>query len=157
MIKKISIILICVLSILMTGCFNRTSQNDNGKIYLNNKYYNKGKFIKVDKNDLNNIKNGNYILYTYNNYCSLPVSCEKVFQEFMSKYKIDFLSIPFDEFKKTDFYKSVKYAPSVIIIENGNIISYLDANSDIDLEKYQDVNKFEEWLNNYVNFSKKWD
>ena len=23
------------------------------------------------------------------------------------------------------------------------------------LEKYQDVNKFEEWLNNYVNFSKK--
>ena len=74
----------------------------------------------------------------------------------MTKYKIDFLSIPFDEFKKTDFYKSVKYAPSVIIIENGNIISYLDANSDIDLEKYQDVNKFEEWLNNYVNFSKKW-
>ena len=143
MIKKISIILICILSILMTGCFNRTSQNDNSKIYLNNKYYNKGKFIKVDKNDLNNIKNGNYILYTYNNYCSLPVSCEKVFQEFMSKYKIDFLSIPFDEFKKTDFYKSVKYAPSVIIIENGNIISYLDANSDIDLEKYQDVNKFE--------------
>lgn len=57
--------------------------------------------------------------------------------------------------KKLTFIKSVKYAPSVIIIENGNIISYLDANSDIDLEKYQDVNKFEEWLNNYVNFSKK--
>ena len=70
------------------------------------------------------------------------------------KYKIDFLSISFEEFKTTKFYQTIKYAPSVLVVEQGNIVAYLNANSDDDLEKYQDTNKFEEWLNNYIYFSK---
>ena len=43
MTKKILIIIICIFSILMTACSNRIKQNDNtGKIYLNDKYYNNG-------------------------------------------------------------------------------------------------------------------
>ena len=72
----------------------------------------------------------------------------------MTKYKIDFLSISFEEFKTTKFYQTIKYAPSVLVVEQGNIVAYLNANSDDDLEKYQDTNKFEEWLNNYIYFSK---
>ena len=53
----------------MTACSNRIKQNDNtGKIYLNDKYYNNGNFIKVKGNALSNINNENYILFTYNNY-----------------------------------------------------------------------------------------
>ncbi len=155
MTKKILIIIICIFSILMTACSNRIKQNDNtGKIYLNDKYYNNGNFIKVKGNDLSNINNENYILFTYNNYCNMAIPCENIFQEFMTKYKIDFLSISFEEFKKTKFYQTVKYAPSVLVVEHGNIVAYLNANSDDDLEKYQDTNKFEEWLNNYIYFSK---
>ena len=72
----------------------------------------------------------------------------------MKKYKIDFLSIPFEEFKNTNIYKTVKYAPSVILVEKGNVVAYLDAESDDDLNKYQDINEFEEWMNNYVYFSR---
>ena len=51
----------------MTACSNRIKQNDNtGKIYLNDKYYNNGNFIKVKGNALSNINNENYILFTYN-------------------------------------------------------------------------------------------
>ena len=67
----------------------------------------------------------------------------------IEKYKIDFLSISFEEFKTTKFYQTVKYAPSVLVVEHGNIVAYLNANSDD-----QDTNKFEEWLNNYIYFSK---
>ena len=120
----------------MTACSNRIKQNDNtGKIYLNDKYYNNGNFIKVKGNDLSNINNENYILFTYNNYCNMAIPCENIFQEFMTKYKIDFLSIPFEEFKTTKFYQTVKYAPSVLVVEHGNIVAYLNANSDDDLEK----------------------
>ena len=68
--KKILLILI----ILLTGCTQ--------KIYLNNKYYNEGKFIKDY-----NIED-NFILYTYNNYCTFEKPCEETFQKFMDKYKI---------------------------------------------------------------------
>ncbi len=152
--KKILIVILCLSSLLITGCFNKTKEEDNtSKIYLTDIYYNKGNFIKIKNSDISNLKDKTYILYTYNNYCTLPVSCESIFQKFMNKYKIDFLSIPFGEFKETEFYNTVKYAPSIIIVENGSIVSFLDANSDDDLEKYQDVDKFEEWLNNYIHFS----
>lgn len=151
-INKISFIcyFVVILIVLVFYLFN----HDSNKIYLSNKYYNDGNFIKVKSDDLNNLENENYILFTYNNYCNMSKPCEDIFKEFMEKYKINFLSMPFDEFKKNDFYKKVKYAPSVIIVKKGKIVAYLDANSDDDLVKYQDVNEFEKWLDNYVYFSK---
>ena len=80
--------------------------------------------------------------------------CEEVFQKFMKKYKIDFLYMKFEEFRNTSFYKTVKYAPSIIVVKKGTIVAYLDAESDEDLNKYQNVDKFEKWLNNYIYFSK---
>ena len=131
-----------------TGC-NKNTQ----KFTLDKKYYNTGEFIKVKSDDLSKLDNENYILYTYNNYCAFSIPCEDVFKEFMSKYKIDFLSISFKEFKKTKFYKKIKYAPSIIIIKEGNIVAYLDPNSDDDIDKYQDANKLEEWIKEYVEIS----
>lgn len=151
--KKISILILCLFLMLMTGCTSKSNKTIE-KIYLNNEFYNNGEFIDINNNDINDYNNQSYILYTYNNYCSFSISCDKIFEEFMSKYKIDFLTMSFEEFKKTHFYNDVEYAPSIIIIEKGKIIAYLDANKDEDLEKYQDTSKFEEWLNNYVYFSK---
>ena len=71
----------------------------------------------------------------------------------MNKYKIDFLSISFDEFKNTGFSKKVKYAPSIIIVKEGKIVTYLDPNSDDDFDKYQDATKLEEWIKEYVELS----
>ena len=45
----------------------------------------------------------------------------------------DFLTIKFEYFKKTKLYKKIKYAPSVIIVNNGKIIDYLDSNKNEDL------------------------
>ncbi len=130
----------------MIGCTN------NKKIYLTDKYYNNGDFISVKANDIKD--NETYILYTYNNFCALPIHCETIFKEVLEKNKIDALSIPFEDFKNTSFYKKVKYAPSVLIIDNGEIVSYLDANKDEDLEKYQDTTKFLEWLKEYIYLEK---
>lgn len=157
MYKKYIIILLCVLLITITGCSfnNKINQNDEiERFYLEDKYYNNGNFISVSSIPLNKMKDESFILFTYNNYCSMAKPCEEVFQEYMKKYKINFLSITFEEFKKTNFYKTVKYAPSIIVVEKGTIVAYLDAESNDDLNKYQDTNEFEKWLNNYIYFSK---
>ncbi len=139
-------IILLIVIFLLVGCSN------NKEFYLTDKYYNNGDYISVLASDIKD--NDSYILYTYNNFCILPVHCENIFKEVMEKNKIDVLSIPFEEFKNTSFYKKVKYAPSVLIIKNGEIVAYLDANSDNDLEKYQDTTKFEEWLKNYIFLEK---
>ncbi len=146
--KKIYYLIICILIIFTTGC-NKTNE----KITIDKKYYNTGEFINVSNDKLSTLDKENYILYSYNSYCAFQVPCEDVFKEFMSKYKIDFLSISFKEFKKNKFYKKIKYAPSIIIIKKGNIVAYLDPNSDDDIDKYQDANKLEEWIKEYVEIS----
>lgn len=155
--KKIVVLIVCLIALLTTACTsNKTNQNDDKKrIYLTEKYYNKGEYKKITSKELSNLNKETYILFTYNNYCISSVPCDKVFEKFMKKYNIDFLSISFEEFKNTKFYKTVKYAPSAIIIKNNEIITYLDANSDEDLAKYQDSEEFEKWLNNYIYFNNK--
>lgn len=147
MIKKI--IAFAILIILSVFYLNKNRQ-----IYLTEKYYKNGNYIEVNSEKIESLKKENYVLFTYNSYCNLKIPCDTIFKKTMEKYKIDFLSTPFVEFKKTSFYKKVNYAPSVLIISKGKIISYLDANKDSDLEKYQDEKEFEKWLQKYVKLSK---
>lgn len=140
--KKVVLFIITLL--LITGCNKKQIE----KFHLNNKYYNEGKFITIK--NIDELKNDTYVLYTYNNYCTFKKPCEEVFKDYMKKYKIDFYGIPFEQFKKTSFYKEIKYAPSIILVKEGKIITYLDANSNKDLDRYQDSKKFEEWINKYI-------
>lgn len=146
--KKI-VLLIAIF--LLTGCVFSKHE----KFYLNNLYYNNGEYISLDSSELESIKNNSMIIYTYNNFCNFPIHCENIFKELMDKYKIDVISISFDDFRNTSFYQEVKYAPSVIVVNNGEIIDYLKADSDKDYDKYQKVDEFEKWLNEYIYFSKK--
>ena len=143
MLKKVILI---IMLLLVCACTEKNIE----KFYLSNEYYDVSGFISIDENDINYLSDKNYILFTYNNYCNLSTPCEEIFEEFMVSKNISFLSIPFEDFKKTSFYSTVKYAPSIIIIKEGKIVAYLDANSDDDLNKYQEVNSFSEWINQYI-------
>jgi len=153
MTKKIFILLFSLL--ILTGCNSKIKQDDNiERIYLSNKYYDKGEYIKVKKEDLISLNEDAYLLFTYNNYCTLPIPCEEVFEEFMKLYHINIISMPYSEFKDTEYANTVKYAPSILIIKNNNILAYLDAESDEDLIKYQDSKEFAKWLDKYIYFEK---
>lgn len=146
MLKKILLFVVCMC--LLTSC------SGNKKIYLSNEFYGEGNFKEINNDSINQYNNKTYLLFTYNNYCSLPIPCDKIFLEVAKKNNISILSMPFSEFKKTVFYDTVKYAPSIIIVDEGKVIKYLDANKDEDLEKYQDVDKFEKWLNENIYLKK---
>ena len=131
--KKKYIIILIIVPLIIAIIYMLIHNQE--KFYLNDKYYNNSSFIEIDSNKIQRLNNENYLLFTYNNYCTLPIPCEYIFEDFMKKYNISIISIPFKEFKKTKYYKKVKYAPTVIIIKKGRIISYLDANSEKDLNK----------------------
>ena len=146
MIKKIALL---VLLISLTAC---TTNREPKKFYLEDKYYGSSNFITVSSSDIP--KKENFILYTYNNYCNFAIPCDTIFTSFMEKNNIAFVSIPYAEFKNTTYNKSVKYAPSIIIIKKGKVVAYLDADSDEDVTKYQDVDEFTSWLEKYIYFEK---
>ena len=139
-------LVLLIIVFLLVGCTN------NKEFSLTEKYYNKGELISITADEITS--NESFILYTYNNFCSLPIHCENIFKEVFEKNKIDALSIPFDEFKNTTFYQEVKFAPSIILIKDGIIVTYLKADSDKDYDKYQNVDEFEKWLQKYIVLNK---
>ena len=148
--KKILIIIF----VIIVGVIGFIYLNKDNRFYLEDKYYNNNEFINIDANSYNDYKNDSYILFTFNNYCNLPIPCEEIFKSFIEKNNIAILYIPFEEFKNIDLYNHVKYAPSIIVVNKGKMVAYLDAEKDDDLIKYQDENAFEEWISKYIYIKK---
>lgn len=147
--KKILILL--TILIIITGC-----KNSNKKIYLDDEYYDNGSYIEITKEKLDELQNNksSYLVFTYNSYCTFKVPCDNIFEEVMKKYNISIYSMPYELMKQTFIHDKVTYAPSIIIINKGNIVTFLDPEKDDDLNKYQDANEFEKWLGEYIYLNK---
>lgn len=122
------------------------------KFYLNDSYYGSSEIRDIKADDLKS--EDSFLLFTYNYYCSLAIPCDEIFKSFSKNENIEILSMSIDEFKKTSYYKTVKYAPSVLIIKDGKIVTFLDAEKNSDIEKYQDIDKFTEWVSKYIYLTK---
>ena len=139
-------IIICLISIfLLVGC---SAVED--KIYLTD-----NSFQELDEEKIKDLKDDTYMLYVFNSFCKFSIPCDSIFAEFMKNNNITIMSIPYDKYKKTDFVKKVKYAPTVIIIHKNKIISYLDADKDEDVNKYQDIEEFTNWVKEYIYLKNK--
>ena len=138
-------ILIIILIIFVTLIISNKSEN-NLKVYLSDKYYNTGSALKLNVEDIDSITNDSYILFIYNNACGMARNCDEVFSSVFNKLKIDYYKMPYDDFSKTKYNSIVKYAPSIIIIKDEEVLSYLDANNDEHLKYYQNEDDFERWL-----------
>lgn len=134
------------MCLLLTACTNSS------KFSIEKEYYKESKFINVKSEDIEKLKENkkSFIVFTYNNYCILETPCDEIFKKVMDKYSLSFLYLPYEEMKNTFIYNEVKMAPSVILIKEGKIVAYLDAESDEDLPKYQDVDEFDKWLNSFI-------
>lgn len=147
--KRIILLVLVILS--MTGC-----TKENSKFYLNDEYYNAGKLVDIDSKELTNIlkSNDSFILFTFNPYCNFKVSCENVVENFSKNNNITIFKIPFEEFKNTKLYNTIKYAPSIILINNGKIETYLDPNKDEDSIKYQEEKALKDYIEMYIDTKK---
>ena len=144
--KKVLICLFSALTILLAGCdFGSTK-----KFYLDDEFYGSWKMIEITAEKFSELDNENYVLFTYNNFCAMAIPCEEIFDEFLEQNDVTFLSMRYDEFKKTTLHETVKFAPSIVVVKNWKVIAYLDSEKDEDLVRYQDVEEFGKWINKYV-------
>lgn len=146
--KKILLCLFSAITIILTGCDFGAPE----KFYLDDEFYGSGKMVEITAEDFSKLDNNNYVIFTFNNFCAMAVPCEEIFDEFIEKNDVTFLSMKYDEFKKTFLHETVAYAPSVVLVKGWKIIAYLDSEKDEDLVKYQDVEEFGKWIDKYIYF-----
>lgn len=162
--KKIVMIIsaICLCTLITLGVFFALPKKEE-KVYqgepflLEDIYYHNGEFIPTNASEIEQLlsQKKNFLVFTKNSsYCSFKIPCDQIFEEVMKKYNIDVLKIPFEEFKDTSLYETVKYEPTMIVIKEGEIVGYLHADKDEDLDRYQNTKAFEKWLKQFIVLKK---
>lgn len=138
--------LLAILTLFISWCSFTWEE----KFELDSEFYATWNFREITADEFESLENQNYVLFTFNNFCALAIPCEDIFKDFMDKYKIDFISMKFDEFKNISLHQTVRYAPSVILVHNWKILDFLDSEKDEDLQKFQDVEVFEQRIKQYI-------
>ncbi len=153
----IYLISIYLLAFFVAGIFIlfRTVKND--KIELNFTFYNDKGLTDTSVEELDKLINRkkSFLLFVYNDFCSFSVPCDNIFDEGSKELNMQILQIPYRDFKGTTLNKTVKYAPTVIIVKEGKVIRYLDAESNSDKKIYQNVKKFKKFILKYVKEKEK--
>lgn len=146
-----------LLAFFVAGIFIlfRTVKND--KIELNFTFYNDKGLTDTSVEELDKLidRKKSFLLFVYNDFCSFSVPCDNIFDEGSKELNMQILQIPYRDFKGSTLNKTVKYAPTVIIVKEGKVVRYLDAESNSDKKIYQNVKKFKKFILKYVKEKEK--
>lgn len=152
--KLIFFSLTMIFCLLLVGCNNKQDT-----FSLDKEYYQNNSFNELDKNTFDDLINNkkSFAIFIYQPLCTTSYEFNKILTEFANQYQISFYKMSFSDMKETELKEYIKYYPSLVIYHEGEIVDYLDANSDSDSEYYKSVDGFKKWFSNYVSIQKKND
>lgn len=138
------IIILILVSLLLVGC--------NGKIKLEDKYYKRSEFIDVDHSKVNDLikSKESFVVFIYQPMCTMSSEFEELLDEYMDIRKISIYKMSFSDMKKTSLKDTVRFYPSFIIFKDGEVVDFLDADSDEDTNRYKILKAFKEWVESYI-------
>jgi len=155
--KVVKLILCSLLIFLVIGCKKEEKEIKNKIFSFEDKYYIEGKFIDLDKETLNNMieNKESFGVFVYQPLCAASSSFNEVLNEFINQYQMSFYKVKYSDIKETNLGKTLKYYPSFIIYKDGELVEYLEADKDEDLEYYKSVDGFKNWITKYVKINEK--
>ena len=151
-IKVCLLIIIVIVGIIIIIERDLIFKTSNVLFYLEDKYYNEEVSIEISNLELENkIKNKeSFALFIHQPACSKSYEFNKIQSLYQQNNNISFNKILFEDLQKTKLGKKIKYFPSFAIFNNGELVDFLDAESNDDILKYKEYDEFSNWFNSYV-------
>lgn len=146
----LSLLLISIIVVLIILIINKKNNN---LIELKETDYNNGTLITLDEDKLEQKQNNkeSFIVYIHiPGLCTSEIPFDPLVNEFIEKNKITIYSLPYSILKNTNLNKEIKYSPSLAIIKDGKLLTFLDANSDKDFEYYSSLDGLNYWVKSFV-------
>lgn len=145
--KKILVLIFTIL--LLTGCKQKP-------FYLEDKYYEDNYLIEPSVEEVNSLFNNkeSFAAFVYTPGCISCAEFEVVTTEFRKEKNIIFYHINSEVAKQTKIHDKVIYSPSAVLVKDGEIVAYLDATSNDDLDYYKSKENFQSWLEKYIFLEK---
>lgn len=145
--KKNSIIIgiVLLIMVLCTACGNKT-------FMLEEKYYGESKFIEIDNEGYDKLISDkeSFAIFIYQPLCAASSSFKEVLTEYSNTKGVVFYKMTQTQMKESKLGETLKYYPSLVIVKDGKVVDYLDANSSGDTRYYQNAENFNNWFTTYV-------
>ncbi len=94
-----------------------------------------------------------FVIIAHMVLCPAEAPLTTTAEQFVDDQKLRFYDITETEFDQTALHDTVKYLPTAAIYRDGQLVAWLDAESDADLPAYKTTADFERWLSSYVQLS----
>ena len=97
------------------------------------------------------VKDGqSFMVFVDQENCTTADKVEGFVHNYADEKDLRVYRIQFSEAKETSMHEKVKYYPSVVVVNRGNIAGFLRADSDEDARAYNDEGEFRGWVERYV-------
>lgn len=145
-------VVLILLILLITGAILWINLQSNKAFYLNDEYYKKNSLIDINSKELKVLEKDqvSFVVFVYQPLCAASNNFEKIIKEFLEIHKMSFYKLSFSSCQDTKMGNCLKFYPSIVIYQKGEIVTYLDANEDKDFSYYESVEGFKKWFTNYV-------
>lgn len=125
---------------------------NNLPVTLDQQYYDDAKIIDINSEEYEKLiaDKKSFVIMVDNAGCTTTEKMREIMKNLPQKFT--YYRILWPDAKETNLKDYIKYFPSVVVIESGNIKYYLRADLDSDAKYYNDADALESWLNSKVNF-----
>lgn len=119
---------------------------------LDENYYGRSGISEIDTAEMQRMidEDRTFAVFIYQPACSTSEEFEQVLNDFSQQKQIALEKTTFVEAKKSGLVGELKYYPSFAIYHNGELVDYLDADSNEDADYYKSVEGFTKWWEKYV-------
>lgn len=143
-----------VLPLLMLLCIMLVGCKKENTFELSEEYYNNEEsLIEISNKELKSLENEkkSFAVFVYLPNCTTSSEFNEVLTDFLEKNQISFYKISGLDTDNTKIGETLKFYPSVVIYNEGEIVSYLRSDNDEDTEYYKSVEGFKEWFTKSVS------
>ena len=123
------------------------------KFRLEDDSYGDGRTVEVSAEEFEALvsEKQSFLLMAHMAYCPAEMPLTDTTELFVKDKKIRIYVISADEFKKSSLVGKIKYLPTMAVFHKGELVDFLDAESDEDLPYYQSVGGLESWVEQHVD------
>ena len=142
----LSLFLLLIIGILIVLIINKKNNN---LIELEQIDYKNGVLITLDEDKLKEKQDNKetFIVYIHvPGLCTSEIPFDPLVNKFIKENEITVYSLPYNILKNTTVKDNIKYSPSLAIIKDGELLDFLDANSDSDYEYYSSLEGLTKWV-----------
>ena len=121
---------------------------------LDDEYYGTNEAIDINKEEYEKLvaDKKSFIIMVDKPECFTTANMREWMAEFPADMQFKYYRIMWGEAKDSSLHEKIKFVPAVALIRNGQVVAFLDADSDEDAPMYNDAAALQNWIRKYVEF-----